>query len=117
MDMTLDTLKHTHQFRTVYRDGGRARGRRITVRFLPREEGGIVPGFVASKKNVGKACRRNRAKRWMREIYRRLRPRVGLEHAWIVFIAEFRPAETTFQELIADVESSLGRAGILTGCG
>ena len=115
--MARHTLKTTKQFRTVYRDGGRARGERIAVRFLPRETGGIVPGFVASRKNVGNACQRNRAKRWMREIYRRIRPHLAVENAWIVFIAAFRPPETTLSELIADVESSLARAGILSGRG
>ena len=115
--MARHTLKTTQQFRAVYRDGGRAGGKRIAIRFLPRDSGGLVPGFVASRKQVGNACQRNRAKRWMREIYRRIRPRLSVENAWIVFIAAFRPYETTFQELIADVESSLGRAGILTGRG
>lgn len=110
-------LKKDSQFRLVYREGKREAGRSITVLYLKRETGGVLPGFVASKKNVGKAYQRNRAKRQMREIFRKLRSRITDQDIWIVFIARFRPEEASYQELMEDVESSLVRAGLILNNG
>ena len=110
-------LKKTSQFRQVYREGNREAGKQITVLYMSRNDGGIVPGFVASKKNVGKAYQRNRAKRQMREIFRRLEDRIVPENIWVVFIATFRPGEASFQELLEDVERSFARAGLILNCG
>ena len=115
--MSHSGLKKTSQFRQVYREGRRQAGENITILYITRNEGGIVPGFVASKKNVGKANQRNRAKRQMREIFRRLEDRIVEKEIWIVFIATFRPGEASFQELMEDVERSLSRAGLILNCG
>ncbi|MCK4235742.1 MAG: ribonuclease P protein component [Candidatus Krumholzibacteria bacterium] len=109
-------LKKSSQFRLVYREGEREAGRNVVVCYLRKKSAGIVPGFVASKR-VGKAYQRNRAKRQMREIFQRLKERITEKNLWIVFIASFRPGETPFQELIEDVESSLGRAGLISKSG
>ncbi len=109
-------LKKNGQFRLVYSEGRREAGARVVIYYLKREEGGVVPGFVASRK-IGKACQRNRAKRLMREIFRRVHGRFGGRNLWIVFVASFRPQEHTFHEILADVESSLGRAGLLVDQG
>jgi ribonuclease P protein component len=115
--MSHSGLKKTSQFGQVYREGRRQAGKNITILYITRNEGGIVPGFVASKKNVGKANQRNRAKRQMREIFRRLEDRIVEKEIWIVFIATFRPGEASFQELMEDVERSLSRAGLILNCG
>jgi ribonuclease P protein component len=108
-------LKNTGQFRRVYREGRREAGKKIIIYFLDAGDGGILPGFVASKKNVGnRASQRNRAKRLMREAYRSLADRINEKNLWIVFIASFDPSETTLQQLTEDVESSLGRAGLIS---
>mgnify|MGYP001039925276 FL=1 len=109
-------LQSSRQFRLVYSTGKREAGSRVIVYYLKREDGGVVPGFVASKK-IGKACRRNRAKRLMREIFKRLEGCITERNLWIVFIASFNPKESTFNEIYADVERSLTRAGILISNG
>ncbi|MDD4857940.1 MAG: ribonuclease P protein component [Candidatus Krumholzibacteria bacterium] len=106
-------LKKNGQFRLVYSEGTREAGKRVIVYVLRRDCEEIVPGFVASRK-IGKACQRNRAKRLMRETFRRLQDRIVEKNLWIVFIASFRPQECTFQEIFQDVESSLGRAGLIS---
>lgn len=115
--MTAKGLKSRGQFKEVYEKGKRVAGKKITIIYLLRESGGILPGFVASKKNVGKACQRNRAKRLMREIFRKTESRIREKNIWIVFIASFSPSETAFQELTEDVEGSLARAGLISSCG
>lgn len=115
--MAAEGLKRDSQFRLVYREGRREAGKRITVLYLRTEDEGSAAGFVASKKRVGRAYQRNRAKRLMREIFRKLRDRINEKNIWIVFIASFRPEETSFQELLEDVESSLRRAGLISNYG
>lgn len=107
------SLKKNSQFRLVYSEGKREAGTKVVIYFLKRESDAVVPGFVASKK-IGKAYQRNRAKRHMREIFRKLESRFIDTNLWIVFVASFRPAESTFHEILADVEGSLGRAGLIT---
>jgi ribonuclease P protein component len=111
-------LKNSNQFRRVYKEGRREAGKKIVIYCLETGDGGILPGFVASKKNVGnRACQRNRAKRLMREAYRSIAGRMTEKNLWIVFIASFDPSETTLGQLTEDVESSLKRAGLISSSG
>jgi ribonuclease P protein component len=110
-------LRSNKQFRLVYSEGRKEAGKKVIIYYLMRhDEEGIIPGFVASRR-IGKACQRNRAKRLMREIFRRLQKRIAARRLWIVFIASFDPRENTFQEILEDVEGSLARAGILSANG
>jgi ribonuclease P protein component len=116
--MSKKGLKKSSQFKRVYREGRREAGKKIIIYCLETGDGGILPGFVASKKNVGKrAFQRNRAKRLMREAYRSIADRITEKNLWIVFIASFDPTETTLGQLTEDVVSSLGRAGLISNCG
>ena len=115
--MAFETLKRNSQFRVVYGEGERVAGDAITICYLRTGNEGVVPGFVASKKRVGKAYQRNRAKRLMREIFKKIRHRIKEKNLWIVFVASFDPSETSFQDLFRDVEGSLGRAGLISKCG
>ena len=72
-------------------------------------------GFIASKKGVGGAVERNRARRRLREIVRRRWPRIApLGHA-LAFIAYRSAVTVSHLELVADVERLLAEAGALTG--
>lgn len=110
-------LKKDGQFRLVYERGRRITGEKVSICYLERDEEGIVPGFVASGRRVGKAYLRNRAKRLMREVFRKLEGRFETKGLWIVFIAAFCPVNTTLRELTEDVESSLVKVGLISKFG
>ena len=63
-------LRKPGEFRRVYAEGRRFEGRFMTVFILPSEGGFQRLGITASKKAVGNAVQRNRAKRLLREAFR-----------------------------------------------
>ncbi|MEK7330136.1 MAG: ribonuclease P protein component [Candidatus Eisenbacteria bacterium] len=70
-------------------------------------------GFVASKRGVGGAVQRNRARRRLREIVRRRWSRVPRTGYLLMFVA-YRSAPTVpHQDLASDVERVLAAAGAL----
>jgi ribonuclease P protein component len=109
-------LTEDRQFRAVYQKGTKQAGKKVIVYYLSGGTGGVLPGFVASKK-IGKANERNRAKRLMREIFKQLRGRIREDNVWIVFIAAFKPHETNYGELFEDIEGSMARAGLISANG
>ena len=63
-------LRDPSEFQYVYRQGKRYDGRFITVFVIINEGPHHRLGVTASKKAIGKAVHRNRAKRLMREAFR-----------------------------------------------
>lgn len=74
-------------------------------------------GFIASKKSVGGAVERNRARRRLREIVRRRWPRLPLTGYWILVIAHRGALSAPHQELASDLERLLATAGALAPIG
>ena len=70
-------------------------------------------GFIASKRGVGGAVQRNRARRRLREIVRRRWARVPPQGYLLVFIASRRTLDAPHQMLVTDVETLLAHAGAL----
>jgi ribonuclease P protein component len=66
----LERIRRKSDFASLYRDGGRFRGRYFTLVFLGSERGYSRLAVVASRK-VGPAVVRNRVKRRYRELFRR----------------------------------------------
>jgi ribonuclease P protein component len=69
--------------------------------------------FVASRKGVGNAVLRNRARRRLREIVRRRWPEIGHQGALLMFVAFRSTVTVAHPELVRDVERLLVQAGAL----
>ena len=92
------TLNENRDFRRAYAKG--------KSRVLRNRLGVNRVGFTATKK-IGKACRRNRARRVIREAYRILEPQLRQGYD-IVFVARGATGEVKMQEVLAVMKNQLG---------
>ena len=80
-------MRDTAEFQYVYRNGNRYEGVFITAFVIENQELNHRLGVTASKKALGKAVQRNRAKRLLRETFRsnesRLRE-LGRNYDWVL---------------------------------
>lgn len=83
----------------------------LVVRPAPGEATRV--GFVASKRGVGGAVQRNRARRRLREIVRRRWARVPQTGYLLMFVAYRSVPAVPHQDLASDVERVLAAAGAL----
>jgi len=74
-------------------------------------------GFVASKRGVGGAPSRNRARRRLREIVRRRWPRLPHAGYLLMFVASRTTLTASHQDLAGEVERLLASAGALRPLG
>ena len=84
----------------------------LVVRSTPGEVTRV--GFVASKRGVGGAVERNRARRRLREIVRRRWTRVPPMGYLLMFVAYRTAPVAPHQDLASDVERVLAAAGALS---
>ena len=101
----LERIRRKSDFASLYRDGGRFRGRYFTLVFRRNELGHSRLAVVASRK-VGSAVVRNRVKRRFRELFRRNKELLG-EPLDLIVIARPESGEAGFSDLRDAYISSL----------
>ena len=106
-------LTRARDFVRVRGEGVAYRGRTCLLLVLTAAGETSRVGFIASKRGVGGAVQRNRARRRLREIVRRRWVRVPPQGYLLVFIASRRTIEAPHQLLATDVETLLAHAGAL----
>lgn len=105
------TLKKNHEFRRMYRKGASAVGPYMVVYCRKNRMGHNRLGITVSVK-LGKAVKRNRVRRRLREIYRlnldRLRP------GWdLVLVARGRAVDGPYSAMNASFLRQCGKLGLL----
>jgi len=68
-------------------------------------------GFVVGR-SVGHACKRNRARRLLREAYRRLRPRLAVGGFRVVFVAKEPVVNLKSTQIMADMATVFEQHGL-----
>jgi ribonuclease P protein component len=104
-------LTHSKEFREAYDQGRRWDGRCMTLWLRAGPGASLRLGVVSSRK-VGGAVQRNRARRLLREAYRRNRCRFQGD-ADVVLIARRAILAATWPEIVEDLLSVAGRAGLM----
>lgn len=115
-------LRFNYEFSRVYRRGRFATGKYLTVHCFKRQKGlkhnmTLIPseqtrvGFCANKKQLG-AVGRNRARRLMRESYRRLEPRIKSGND-IIFTLRSLEELPSYSEIAHEMNVLLGRVHVL----
>lgn len=104
-------------YAAVKESGTAFRGKHCLMLVLARAGEPTRFGFIASRKGVGGAVERNRARRRLREIVRRRWPRLPETGYWIAVIAGRSAVLAPHQELATDVEHLLAAAGALAPIG
>jgi ribonuclease P protein component len=106
-------LRSSLEIAEVKASGRVFRGEHCMLLVLARPGEPTRIGFIASKKGVGGAVERNRARRRLREILRRRWPRLPRTGSWILVIAHRGALSAPHQELASDLERLLASAGAL----
>ncbi len=107
MAHTLFTIKKRSTFVTIRKDGDFIRGKNMNLQILHNQslENSIGVGYTASKK-IGNAVKRNKAKRIMRELARKIIIN-GKINSYYVLIAKSSLLDEKFDKLIEELKDKI----------
>jgi len=103
-------LTQTKHFEETYAQGRKWVGRYMVLWLREGEGAALRLGVVASRK-VGGAVKRNRARRRLREVYRRHRERLDGRYD-VVLVARARLPEAAWPDVVEDFLKLAARAGL-----
>lgn len=106
-------LHARREHEAVRAEGKAVRGRFCVLVVLSRAGEPTKVGFIASRRSLGDAVHRNRARRRVREIVRRRWPRVPATGFWLTFVTLSGSITASHEALATDVEHLLASAGAL----
>ena len=101
-------LKKAKDFDRVFRAGKRAFTNRLTLIYLPAKT--VKAGYAVGKKH-GKAVKRNRIKRLLREAFRTVLPEIG--GTWFFVVIPKVSEEYTYAGYVKDLRYALKKSGLL----
>jgi ribonuclease P protein component len=108
----IQRLKKNKDFQEVFKNGQSTANRQFVVYVLKKEGQAYNRVGLSVSKKLGKAVKRNRIKRLIRESVRALESRfiTGVD---CVIIARKPAAELDFHETLSSIKHVLNRAGVL----
>ena len=106
-----ERITQGHEYKQVIRSGHVISRDTFRAHLLIGEGLQRKAGFIAGK-TVGNACNRNRAKRLLKETYRRLKPSLRSDGFRIVFISKLRTAHASQAEVNSEMNLAFRRYGL-----
>lgn len=108
-----ERLRLANDFKKVYEQGKAYQSKKLVLFVLDTSYAMRRIGFVAGKK-VGKAVKRNKVKRLLREVYRLNKHRLisGID---LVVVAKREAAELGFKEIEEEILRLSKKAGLIRG--
>lgn len=108
-----ETLKKNYEFRFVLKKGKKYFGKYINL-FVVDEYSNINKIGIAVSKKTGKAVKRNKIKRWIRETYKELEENLCNKYKMvIVFRKNISIEDINFWLIKEDIEKLFKKAGML----
>ena len=109
--MKINTLNENKDFRRLYYKG-KSLASPCLVTYVAKNKSGKVRVGITSGKKIGKAVKRNRARRIIRAAFYQLdsRFKCGCD---IVFVARTKTTEVRMQTVLADMEKQLLQLGVI----
>jgi ribonuclease P protein component len=101
-----ERIKRRVEFQQVYEHGFRTHARFMTMFVLANGLAGMRLGIAATRRKLGDAVHRNRAKRLVRELFRRNKTCPGFD---VVVVPRRELLDAEFSSLEADYRSALRR--------